>query len=145
MKNYFVNSSDYTYAPYSDTGFSGQILLATPKNKRKSKLLIKHATPAAVCNEFVSCNLALLIRIPAPKAYLLQISPEEQSLFSSPYAVGIEYIEGLHPVNVEAIRSNLPVCSEYYDYTEQFALAAMLMQEDRIQMGENTEHIYGYD
>lgn len=71
MKNYFINSNDYTYAPYTDDGFSGQILLATPKNKRKSKLLIKHATPAAVCNEFVACNLAQLIRIPAPRAYLL--------------------------------------------------------------------------
>lgn len=146
MKKYFIDSSDYTYTPYSADGFSGQILLATPKNKRKPKLLIKHATPAAVCNEFVACNLAQLIRIPAPKAYLLRISPEEQSLFSSPYAVGIEYIKGLHPVDMESIRLQPPVDPKYFDYTEQYALAAMLMQEDRIQMGESTDgQIYGYD
>ena len=146
MKKYFVDSSDYTYTPYSDTGFSGQILLATPKNKRKPKLLIKHATPTAVCNEFVACNLAQLIRIPAPKAYLLRISSEEQSLFPSSYAVGIEYIEGLHPVDVKSIRLQPSVEPKYFDYMEQYALAAMLMQEDRIQTGESTDgQIYGYD
>lgn len=72
-------------------------------------------------------RLAELLRIFTPKAYLML--KEDQKSFASPYVVGIEYIDGLHPFKPDELDR---VCFARMEYAEQFALSAMFEQADTL-------------
>lgn len=142
MNTYILNTEDFTYEPYSDKGFSGKILLAKPKKPGLPKLLIKSENPSSACCEFMYSRLAELLCIPAPKAYIMKIA-REKKLFGSPYAVGIEYMEGMHSFQLEEMRGS-PEWKE--EYAGQYALSAMFEQDDLVQLTMTAEgHISGYD
>lgn len=119
---YILNTDNYTYEPYSDGGFSGKILLAKPKKEDLPKLLIKSENPSSACCEFMYSRLAELLRIPAPKAYIMDVSNKDKKLFSSPYVIGIEYMEGMHSFTLEEMRRSPEWKTEY---AGQYALSAM--------------------
>lgn len=128
---YILNADNYTYEPYSDGGFSGKILLANPKKEDLPKLLIKSENPSSACCEFMYSRLAELLRIPAPKAYIMNVSKNDKKLFGSPYVVGIEYMEGMHSFKLDEMRSS----SEWKkEYAGQYALSAMFEQDDLVQL-----------
>lgn len=144
MENtYILNTSDFTYEPYSDKGFSGKILLAKPKKTGLPKLLIKSENPSSACCEFMYSRLAGLLCIPAPTAYLMKVARREKRLFASPYVVGITYMDGMHSFTLEEMRSS-PKWKE--EYAGQYALAAMFEQDDLVQLTMTADgHISGYD
>ena len=92
---YIMDTDNYTYEPYTDRGFSGKILLAKPKTDGLEMLLIKSENPSSACCEFMYSRLAELLRIPAPKAYIMNVSRKDKRLFGSPYVVGIEYMTAI--------------------------------------------------
>ncbi len=140
---YILNTEDYTYEPYSDGGFSGKILLAKPKKPDLPKLLIKSENPSSACNEFMYSRLAGLLRISAPKAYMMEVSKKDKKQFATPYVVGIEYIDGMRSFTLEEMRSSDEWQTEY---AGQYALAAMFDQDDRVQLTMTANgHITGYD
>ena len=140
---YILNTDNYTYEPYSDGGFSGKILFAKPKKTDLPKLLIKSENPSSACNEFMYSRLAELLRIPTPKAYIMDVSKKDKKLFGSPYVVGIEHMEGMHSFTLEEMRSSPEWKKEY---AGQYALAAMFDQADRVQLTMSADrHITGYD
>lgn len=140
---YILNTDNYTYEPYSDGGFSGKILLAKPKKEDLPKLLIKSENPSSACCEFMYSRLAELLRIPAPKAYIMDVSKKDKKLFGSPYVVGIEYMEGMRSFTLDEMRSS----SEWKkEYAGQYALSAMFEQDDLVQLTMTADgHICGYD
>lgn len=144
MENtYILNTSEYTFSKFSDGGFSGKILLATPKNNCLPRLLIKSENPSSACNEFMYSRVAELLGILIPKAYIMTVSPKDAHLFSSPYVVGIEFMDGMHGFTLEEMRA-----SELWrkEYAEQYALSAMFFQDDRVQLTMRTDgHITGFD
>lgn len=144
MENtYILNIADYQFTPYTEGGFSGKILLATPKKAGLPKLLIKSHNPCSACNEFMYSRIAELLSIPIPKAYIMNIKRSDAQLFGSPYVVGIEFMEGMHRFSLEEMRSTLTWRQEY---AWQNALAAMFDQDDRVQLTMRTDgHITGYD
>ena len=143
MKTYILNTADYTFAPYSDGGFSGKLLLATAKTPDLPKLLIKSDNPSSACNEFMYSRLAELISVSAPKAYIMDIAESDKHLFGSPYVVGIEFLEGLQSFTLEEMRSSEESKAEY---AAQYALAAMFDQADRVQLMKSADgHIIGFD
>ena len=140
---YILNTDNYTYEPYSDGGFSGKILLAKPKKEDLPKLLIKSENPSSACCEFMYSRLAELLRIPAPKAYIMDVSNKDKKLFSSPYVVGIEYMEGMHSFTLEEMRRSPEWKTEY---AGQYALSAMFEQDDLVQLTMTADrHICSYD
>ncbi len=140
---YILNTDNYTYEPYSDRGFSGKILLAKPKKEDLPKLLIKSENPSSACCEFMYSRLAELLRIPAPKAYIMNVSKKDKKLSGSPYVVGIEYMEGMHSFTLEEMRSS-PAWKK--EYAGQYALSAMFEQDDLVQLTITGDgHICGYD
>ena len=140
---YILNTEDYTYKPYSDGGFSGKLLLAKPKTTGLPKLLIKSENPSSACNEFMYSRLAELLRVPAPRAYMMEVSKKDRRLFSSPYVVGIEYMDRLRTFTLEEMRSSAEWQREY---AGQYALAAMFDQDDSVQLAMTADgHIVGYD
>lgn len=144
MENiYILNTSEYHFSPYSEGGFSGKILLATPKPPELPKLLIKSHNPCSACNEFMYSRLAELLGILTPKAYIMNVAPKDEHRFNSPYVVGIEFMDGMHGFTLEEMRS-----TELWrkEYAEQYALAAMFDQDDRVQLTMRSDgHITGYD
>ena len=107
------------------------------------KLLIKHENPSSACNEFMYSRLAELLCIHAPKVFLFEVAKKDKKLFASPYVVGIEYIEGLHPFTLDEMNGKPEWQREY---AECYALAVMCSQDDRIQMGMTPDrHIVSYD
>lgn len=144
MENtYILNTNDFTYEPYSDKGFSGKILLAKPKKTVLPKLLIKSENPSSACCEFMYSRLAGLLRIPAPTAYLMKVAGSDKKLFTSPYVVGITYMDAMRSFTREEMRSSPKWKKEY---AGQFALAAMFEQDDLVQLTMTADgHISGYD
>jgi len=140
---YILNTSDYTFSRFSDGGFSGKILLAVPKNANLPKLLIKSEKPTSACNEFMYSRLAELLGIIVPKTYIMNVAQNDAHLFSSPYVVGVEFMEGMHGFSLEEMRSSALWRKEY---AEQYALAAIFDQDDRVQLTMRADgHITGYD
>ncbi len=78
---YILNTENFNYEPYSDKGFSGKMLLATPKTTDSLKLLIKSENPSSACNEFMYSRLAELLHIPAPKTYIINVARKDKRLF----------------------------------------------------------------
>ncbi len=144
MENtYILNTCDYNFIKYSDGGFSGRILLATPKKADLPKLLIKSDNPSSACNEFMYSRLAELLGIVIPKAYIMSVSPKDAFRFGSPYVVGIEFMDGMHSFTLEKMRTSELLQKEY---AEQYALSALFYQDDRVQLTMRTDgHITGFD
>lgn len=140
---YILNTNDYTFSKFSDGGFSGKILLATPKKAYLPKLLIKSENPCSACNEFMYSRFAELLGILVPKAYIMNVAQNDAHHFGSPYVVGVEYMDGMHGFSLEEMRSSALWRKEY---AEQYALAAMFDQDDRVQLTMRADgHITGYD
>lgn len=140
---YILNTCDYNFSKHSDGGFSGRILLATPKKANLPKLLIKSDNPSSACNEFMYSRLAELLGIVIPKAFIMNVAPKDAHLFGSPYVVGIEFMDGMQGFTLEEMRT-----SELWrkEYAEQYALSAMFFQDDRVQLTMRTDgHITGFD
>lgn len=153
MKDKFIlNTNDYTYAPYSNKGFSGQLYLAMPKNGGK-RLIIKHENPCSAGNEFMYSRLAGLLGIPTPTTYLMNVAKEDAHLFASPYVVGIEYIDGLRSFTSDelndpkyAVMPGSNFANVKYDYAGHYSLSIMFDQSDAIQLSMTPdEHIVGFD
>ena len=71
---FFVDSRDYLYQPFSHEGFSGQLLLATPVEEGLAPLIVKQEQPCSACCEFVYSRLAKEMQIPVPQAFLVKKS-----------------------------------------------------------------------
>jgi len=140
-----LDSSKFSFEPYHDvrtiyspgftSGLSGPLLIGINQDTGE-KFLIKHTYPHNAANEYVACWLAGKIKVPTPKAYLL--SPNKA--FRTPYAVAIEYINGLRAFPKDAVPEELKP-----DLIGQFALCFILQLEDVIQMSRTDDHIYSYD
>ena len=90
---FFVDSRDYLYQPFSHEGFSGQLLLATPVEEGLAPLIVKQEQPCSACCEFVYSRLAKEMQIPVPQAFLVKKSARKESWpFKTPYVVGITYL-----------------------------------------------------
>lgn len=102
---FFVDSRDYRYLPFSHEGFSGQLLLATPMKEGLTSLIIKQEQPCSACCEFVYYRLAQEMQIPVPQAFLVKKSDRKGGWpFKTPYVVGITYLDGLHPFTTEDLK-----------------------------------------
>ncbi len=98
---YILNTDNDTYELYLGGEFSGKILLATPKKMDLPKLLIKSENPSSACNDFMYSRLAGLLRILAPKDYIMNVSEKEKKLFDSPDVAVIEYMKSIHSFTLE--------------------------------------------
>jgi len=140
-----LNSNDFQYEPYKDTrvinrpgftvGRSGPLLLATSKTTGK-KYIVKHTYPHNAANEYVACWLANKLGAPCAAAFLLS----ENGAFNSPYAVAIEFIDGLFGF----VKDKVPEVLQE-DLIKHFALCLVLHLDDMIQLGRTEDHIFSYD
>lgn len=136
-----LDSSKLKYSPFTDNrtkkdrhfvGGSGKLYLATDDNGRR--YLVKHTYPHNAANEYTACWLAERLGVPAPKAWLL--SPHRA--FSSPFAVAIEFIDGLTPF----LKDSIP---NQDDLIGQFALSALIDTDDSTQLSQARDRIVSYD
>ena len=142
-ETYTLNTENYTFEPFKDNGFSGRILLATPKSAGLPRLLIKSDNPCSACNEFMYSRLAGFLRIFVPKVYIMDVAKKDKKRFGSPFVVGIEYLDSIRSFTHDEMRSSPALMKEY---AEQYALAAMFAQDDLVQMAMTTDgHIIGID
>lgn len=83
------------------------------------------------------------MRIPTPKAYLMNVAKKDRRRFGSPYVVGIAFLEGLRRFDKDEMRSSPTLKREY---AGQFALSAMFEQDDLLQMAMTADgHIVSFD
>lgn len=140
-----LDSTLFAYQPFVDSrvktrpgftvGTSGQLLLATDKEDGH-KYLVKHEYPHNAANEYIGCWMAEKIGVPAPRAWLL--SPNK--VFSSKYAVAIEFIEGLTAFDKTCVPEDLQE-----ELIGQFAFHALIGSTDIMQLSTADGHIYSYD
>ncbi len=136
-----LDSSKLKYSPFTDNrtkknrnfiGGSGKLYLATDGDGRR--YLVKHTYPHNAANEYTACWLAERLGVPAPKAWLL--SPNRA--FASPYAVAIEFIDGLTPF----LKDSIP---NQDDLISQLALSALIDTDHSIQLSQAGDRIVSYD
>lgn len=135
-----LDSSILTFSPFTDnrakknqsfTGQSGPLLLGTdPVGK---KYLIKHTYAHNAANEYVVCWLAEKLGVPVPHVHLL--TPHRS--FNSEYAVAIEYL------NLEPLGKDTTQYAD--DLIAQFALAALIDNDDSLQLNIADGHVVSYD
>jgi len=135
MAEYIVKSSDYSFDIFEHKGLGGvQKYIAVPADTSKTKLIVKHEMSYSACNEFVASHIAKTIGIKAPDTYLFEISKKDKSLFKTPYAVGIEYIERFSKLPpYDEIRGSQELKT---DFINSFALYSLLgVHGDNLQCG----------
>lgn len=127
-KTYILNTEDYLLEPYQNDPIAGDMLLATPKSGKGSRLLVKYKDASFACNEFMCSRLAELMRISVPTAYLLRVSEQDMPIFDKHplwdkvYAVGIVFIEGLHDFDPKTLKDT---DLQRLEYAEQYALSVL--------------------
>ena len=144
INDFFIDNADYLYQLFTNGGFSGQLLLATPKKENLSKIIIKQGQPCSACCEFVYSRLAQEMHIPVPQAFLVKKSDcLENWPFKIPYAVGITYLDGLRPFTTKDLQNSTTMA---FDYACHYALAVMFEQIDTVQMAATPSgNIVGFD
>ena len=136
-KTYILDTKDYLLEPYRRDAIAGDTLLATPRNGDGARLLIQYEDPSVACNVFICSRLSELMRIPNPTAYLMRISKQDSAHFRSRtfsdavYAVGIEFIEGLHDFNPKKLDD---AGLQRLEYAEQYALSILFHQPDMMKL-----------
>lgn len=116
----------------SFVGSSGALYLGTAPDGKK--YLVKHTYPHNASNEYTACWLAEKIGAYTPKAYLLSADKR----FASPYAVALEFIEGLAPFEKDAVPNKS-------DLISQFALNILIYTDDILQLNRVGSRIVSYD
>ena len=144
INDFFIERKDYLYQPFSHRGFSGQLLLAMPKEENLPKLIIKQEQPCSACCEFMYSRLAQEMHIPVPQVFLVKkIDHKESWPFRRPYVVGITYLEGLRPFTTKDLHNSTTMA---FDYACHYALAVMFEQIDTVQMAATPSgNIVGFD
>lgn len=101
-----LNTKDYSFTPFSHRGLGGKTkYIATPKKETLPKLLVKHKGEfAPPCNGFIYGRLGQLLGINVPKTYMMNVSKQDRYLFESNCVVGMEFIEGLQPLDINSIK-----------------------------------------
>ena len=122
---YLVDAAEYTYRPFEHQGFSGGLLLATPKRADRPRLLVKHEMPCSACCEFMYSRLAQELQLPVAESFLMKVSAKDEKRFKTPYVVGITYLEGLQRFSLEEVQQSPQLVHEYAGH---YALAAMFGQ-----------------
>lgn len=119
-----LKTEDYDFTPFSHQGFGGKRkYIATPKKRNLPKLLIKHeGENNPTCNNFIYGRIGQLAGVRTPNVFLMDVSENDSHLFKSPCVVGIEYIEGLVPPDMQAIRGNKTLEKEFVDCFTLFCL-----------------------
>lgn len=128
-----LNTKDYDFVPFAHQGFGGRTkYIATPKKSGLPKLLIKHKGEfAPPCNSFVYGRIGQLSDVRTPKTYMMNVAKNDKHLFESPCVVGIEFIDGLVPPDMQTIKGNKTLEKEFVDCFTLFALFTEF--EDNLQ------------
>ena len=106
--------------------------IASPKKKQMPKLLVKHGGEySPSCSNYMYSRTGKAIGVTIPQSYIMRIAERDKHLFDSPCAVGIEFIDGLQPVDLESIQGNKKLES---DMINCFVLAGLFTRfEDLMQ------------
>lgn len=142
--SYMIDSNALRYKPYKDSrvktapgftvGQSGALLIA--EGKAGEKYIVKHTFPNIAANEFVGCWLAGKLGLPAPKAYLLT----SNRIFSSMYAVAIEFLEDLKMFRFEDTTD-----IQKQDVLGHMVLTHLVRNMDMTQMNLYHGRVVSYD
>lgn len=124
IEDLILKTEDYDFTPFSHQGFGGKRkYIAIPKKKNLPKLLIKHeGENNPTCNNLIYSRIGQLAGVKTPNIYLMDVSENDKHLFKSPCVVGIEYIEGLVPPDMQVIRGNRKLEKEFVDCFTLFCL-----------------------
>ena len=130
---YILNTTDYEFTLFEHQGLGGtRKYIASPKKKQMPKLLVKHGGEySPSCSNYMYSRIGKAIGVTIPQSYIMRIEEIDKHLFDSPCAVGIEFIDGLQPVDLESIQGNKKLES---DMINCFVLAGLFTRfEDLMQ------------
>ena len=130
---YILNTTDYEFTLVEHQGLGGtRKYIASPKKKQMPKLLVKHGGEySPSCSNYMYSRTGKAIGVTIPQSYIMRIAERDKHLFDSPCAVGIEFIDGLQPVDLESIQGNKKLES---DMINCFVLAGLFTRfEDLMQ------------
>lgn len=138
-----LNPENYTYSRFKqyrkdgeEYGDSGPLYLA--EHSDGTKLLVKQMNTMDTANEYLSCSIAQLLGINAPRAWLFS-SHKQIKKISFRHSVGIEYFEDFKPATKEEFLENS------HDAAKGLILNLLIDQEDGTEFGMHQNSIYTFD
>ena len=111
-------------------GNSGPLVLAIDSDGKK--YIVKYTYPHTAANEYTASWLARKISVPTPTAHLLSPTRDHRL-----YSVAIEFMD-LAPFEKKSVPN-------VEDLIAQFALNALIVQDDIIQLNRVSNRIISYD
>lgn len=121
-----LNTKDYSFDRFKHKGMGGSTkYIATAKTDVfPRKLIVKHNCEYAVAsNGFVFARIGELLGMTMPKTYMFYNSTAKKGIFESPCVMGMEFIEGLQPIDIDTIKATEKLKRSYVEY---FVLHSLL-------------------
>jgi len=128
-----LKKADFKFEPYSASGDSGALYLATRKADGK-RFVIKQASPDCACNEFLYYSVAREMGLKTLDFYLFE-RDDECKTFRSGFAIAIEYLaDARHIKSIVVEQGAVKNWKEYYKS----------MVAERAEIINWQEHFYHY-
>ncbi len=138
-------AKDYEFTFFSNSGDSGELLLACNKKNPNEKYLVKHEHIDCACNEFMYSKIGNYLGIKIPDVKLFVLDKQNTVNFKSLYVCGITYLENSEKMNFSKIQEQKSNIKNWKDYFKMRSLEALFEESDDIEVLKHQNEIYRID
>lgn len=137
-------TSDFTLEKFSNSGDSGDLLLATNKHDHNEKYIVKHEYYECACNEYMYSKIGNKMGIKIAPVKLFVVNDKEKR-FKSDFVCGIRYFENCEKVYFDDIIKEKDCISNWKDYFKFRGMEKLFFEADDIEVIRYRNNIYGID
>lgn len=139
-----LDTKDFTFKKFNNSGDSGSLLIATAKNNKDERYIIKHEYYDCACNEYMYSKIGneMGINISPVKLFLVT---DKKKLFKSDFVCGIRYYENGKSVGYKYIEENKEDIYNWKDYFKFLGMEDLFFEGDGIEVIKENNLIYRID
>ena len=138
-------AKDYNFTFFSNSGDSGELLLASNKKNPNEKYIAKHFLEDCACNEFMYSKIGNYLGIKLPTVKLFVLDENSSPKFKTPYVCGITYLENSETMNFSKIQEQKNIIKNWTDYFKMRSLESLFEESDGIEVLKYQNEIYRID
>ena len=146
----FIDSDDILYTnsfhleKYSNSGDSGDLLLATNKLNSDKKYILKHEYYDCACNEYMYSKIGNKLGINITPVKLFFINDKKNN-FKSDFVCGIKYFENANKIGYNNIIKDKENIKNWHDYFRFKGMESLFFESDGIEVLKDKDYIYRID
>lgn len=139
-----LSSKDYKVTKHSNSGDSGELLLANNKKDKNEKYIIKHEYYDCACNEYMYSKIGNEMNIKIAPVKFLKIEDKEK-IFKSDFVCAIKYYENSNHTNYNKILEDREKIINWQDYFKFLGMESLFLESDGIEVIQSDNYIYRID